>query len=93
MEAVRVPEGCPLAGRPLRDLDLIRRVGVQIGGIRRGRHRNLAPRGQDHFLPGDELLVLGTHGQIKAFCALLSPAEDPASRARPDNLAPEATAE
>lgn len=74
METVRVPEGCPLAGRPLRELDLIRRVGVQIGGIRRGRHRTLAPSGQDRFEVGDELLVLGTHAQIKAFCALLGPA-------------------
>ncbi len=73
METVRVPEGCPLAGRPLRELDLIRRAGVQIGGIRRGRHRNLAPSGHDHFTPGDELLVLGTHARIKQFCTLLNP--------------------
>lgn len=90
MEAVLVPEGSPLAGRPLRDLDLIRRVGVQIGGIRRGRHRNLAPHGQDHFLPGDELLVLGTHSQVKAFCALLSP---PQADAKPDTLAAESGAD
>jgi CPA2 family monovalent cation:H+ antiporter-2 len=73
METVRVPEGSPLAGRPLRELDLIRRAGVQIGGIRRGKHRNLAPSGHDHFAPGDELLVLGTHARIKEFCALLNP--------------------
>lgn len=72
MESVRVPEGCPLAGRPLRELDLIRRAGVQIGGIRRGKHRNLTPCGEDHFAVGDELLVLGTHTQIKSLCGLLS---------------------
>lgn len=73
MEAVRVPAGSPLAGRPLRELDLIGRFGVQVGGIRRGRQRNLAPRGQDHFEVGDELLLLGTHAQIKAFCEALGP--------------------
>jgi CPA2 family monovalent cation:H+ antiporter-2 len=73
MEAVVVPEGCPLAGQPLAGLDLIRRASVQIGGIRRGQHRILNPGGQDSFRPGDELLVLGTHLQIKEFLALLSP--------------------
>ncbi|MBK9138648.1 MAG: cation:proton antiporter [Verrucomicrobia bacterium] len=76
MESVRVPEGCPLAGRPLRELDLIRRAGVQIGGIRRGRRRNLAPSGEDHFEVGDELLLLGTHAQIKQLCSMLQPASD-----------------
>lgn len=73
MEAVVVPPGCSLAGRPLIELDLIRRVGVQIGGIRRGRQRRLSPTGEDHFEEGDELLVLGTHAQIKEFSGLLSP--------------------
>jgi CPA2 family monovalent cation:H+ antiporter-2 len=79
MESVRVPEGCPLAGRPLRELDLIRRAGVQIGGIRRGKRRNLAPSGNDHFEAGDELLLLGTHAQIKDFCALLAPPAEEAA--------------
>lgn len=87
METVHVPEGCPLAGRPLRELDLIRRVGVQIGGIRRGRHRTLAPSGHDRFEVGDELLVLGTHAQIKAFCALLGPVVNEPTATAPGNPA------
>jgi CPA2 family monovalent cation:H+ antiporter-2 len=77
MESVRVPEGCPLAGRPLRELDLIRRAGVQVGGIRRGKQRNLAPSGEDRFESGDELLLLGTHAQIKQLFTLLAPPGDP----------------
>ncbi len=83
MKSVRVPEDCPLAGRPLRELDLIRRAGVQIGGIRRGKHRNLAPQGDDHFEPGDELLLLGTHPQIKTVCSLLAPAAAAGAPAAP----------
>jgi Trk K+ transport system NAD-binding subunit len=83
MESVRVPEGCPLAGRSLRELDLIRRAGVQIGGIRRGKHRTLALQGEDRFEPGDELLLLGTHAQIKSFCSLLAPAGEPGAPAPP----------
>ncbi len=84
MEAVRVPEGCPLAGRPLRELDLIRRAGVQIGGIRRGRRQIVAPSGRDSFEPGDELLLLGTHARIKEFCAHLAPTVNhPAASATP----------
>jgi CPA2 family monovalent cation:H+ antiporter-2 len=63
----------PLAGKPLIELDLIRKTGVQIGGIRRGKERNLTPSGRDQIQPGDELLVLGTHLQIKEFAALLAP--------------------
>lgn len=89
METVRVPEGCVLAGRPLRELDLIRRVGVQLGGIRRGRRRILAPGGHDRFEVGDELLVLGTHAQIKAFCALLGASAGELTGPAPDAAAAE----
>jgi len=73
METVEVPADCPLTGKPLLELDLIRKTGVQIGGIRRGRERNLAPSGRDQLQVGDALLVLGTHAQIKEFAELLLP--------------------
>ena len=41
METLTVPPDCPLTGRPLLELDLIRKTGVQIGGIRRGRERRI----------------------------------------------------
>lgn len=73
MESVVVPADCPLAGKPLVELDLIRKTGVQIGGIRRGKERKLSPSGRDSFQPGDALLVLGTHEQIREFAAQLQP--------------------
>lgn len=73
METLSVPADCPLAGRTLLDLDLIRKTGVQIGGIRRGKERNLSPSGRDQIQVGDQLLVLGTHPQIKQFAMLLTP--------------------
>jgi len=72
METLKVPPGCTLAGKPLLDLDLIGRFGVQIGGIRRGSRRNLSPRGSDSFDAGDELLLLGTHAQIAEFSLALA---------------------
>jgi CPA2 family monovalent cation:H+ antiporter-2 len=73
METVQVPAGCPLAGKVLLDLDLIRKYGVQVGGIRRGTHSTFSPGGKDHFEVGDELLLLGTHSQINEFCQHLIP--------------------
>lgn len=73
METVVLPEGSPLVGPTLLELDLIRRVGVQIGGVRRGRHRQLSPRGSDRFEVGDEVLVLGTPRQIRALLACAAP--------------------
>jgi CPA2 family monovalent cation:H+ antiporter-2 len=76
METLDVPDNSPLAGKPLLELDLIRKTGVQIGGIRRGREQNLSPSGRDSLQAGDALLVLGTHAQIKGFAQLLAaPAE------------------
>jgi CPA2 family monovalent cation:H+ antiporter-2 len=76
METLTVPTDCPLTGKPLLELDLIRKTGVQIGGIRRGREQNLTPSGRDQLSVGDTLLVLGTHAQIKEFAALLTPATE-----------------
>jgi CPA2 family monovalent cation:H+ antiporter-2 len=75
METVTVPSECRLAGKTLLDLDLIRRVGVQIAGIRRGDQRVLAPAGREMFNSGDELLVLGTPPQIAGFREFLVPRE------------------
>lgn len=72
METLEVPEYSSLAGKPLLELDLIRKTGVQIGGICRGSDTNLSPSGRDQLQPGDALLVLGTHAQIKEFAQLLA---------------------
>jgi CPA2 family monovalent cation:H+ antiporter-2 len=72
METVRVPQDSALVAQPLINLDLIRRTGAQIGAIRNYSRTILSPTGSDAFHPGDELLVLGTTAQIRAFCQLLS---------------------
>ncbi len=73
MESTVIPPESPLAGRTLLELDLIRRVGVQIGAIRGPTRRLISPSGGDRLEAGDELLVLGTHAQISEFNALLAP--------------------
>jgi CPA2 family monovalent cation:H+ antiporter-2 len=50
-----------------RDLDLINRFGVQIGGIRRNGKEIVSPAGTEVVHPGDELLLLGTHNKIREF--------------------------
>jgi len=72
METLVVPPDSPVVGKTLLELDLIHRVGVQVGGIRRGSERNLVPSGRDHLQVGDALLVLGSHLQIKDFAAMLA---------------------
>ncbi|HRT58859.1 MAG TPA: cation:proton antiporter [Candidatus Paceibacterota bacterium] len=84
METLAVPPACPLAGRPLAELDLIRRYGIQIGGIRRAGRRILSPTGRDSFQPGDELLVLGLHTQIKEFARHLAPLAPDRKSAAPE---------
>ena len=76
METLEVPENSPLAGKRLVELDLIRKTGVQIGGICRGSELNHSPSGRDQLQSGDALLVLGTHAQIKDFAKLLAPPAD-----------------
>jgi hypothetical protein len=53
-----VPEGSPLAGRPLVDIGLKARK-VQILAITRGETTILVPSGADALLPGDVLICYG----------------------------------
>jgi CPA2 family monovalent cation:H+ antiporter-2 len=76
LETVVVPEGSPAAGRTLRELDWIRRFGIQVAAIGRAGMQKVAPTGWDRIESGDELLVLGTHEQIKRFTASLSRSEE-----------------
>ncbi len=72
MDSLVVPDASPLAGKTLIELDLIRQVGVQIGGIRHGTQERLTPAGGDSFTAGDELLVIGSPAQIARFGRLLA---------------------
>ncbi len=92
METLAVPEGSPLADKPLIELDLIRKAAVQVGGIDRGTTRVLAPAGQDRFSAGDRILVLGTPKQIEKFIQMLAPGPgaSPVELPRPVHPAPAA---
>lgn len=67
LEMVEVPAGSVVAGQSLEVLAPTRRVGVQVAGINRGGLRILNPGGDEKLLARDEVLVLGTPDQIKAF--------------------------
>ena len=64
-ETIRVPADSAHAGKSLLELDLIRRFGVQVCGIRRGQERHVLPAGKDTILGGDHVLLLGTHDRIQ----------------------------
>lgn len=66
-ETVGVPPDSRTGGKTLGELDLIRRFGVQLCGIQRGRERRILPDGQTTLEPGDRLLVVGTHDRINEF--------------------------
>jgi CPA2 family monovalent cation:H+ antiporter-2 len=74
-ETVAVPLGSRAAGKTMIELDLIRRFQVQIGGIERRGQRIVPPAGTDRVEGGDQLLVLGTHQQIRHFENWLSEAD------------------
>ncbi len=69
MEMVEVPVDSGVAGRSLADLAPTKQVGVQVAGIHRGGLRILNPSGDEKLLPRDDVLVLGTPEQIRAFKA------------------------
>lgn len=67
MEMVEVPVGSAIAGGSLAELAPTAKVGVQVAGIHRGGLRILNPGGDEKLLPRDDVLVLGTPEQIRAF--------------------------
>ncbi|MFA5058746.1 MAG: cation:proton antiporter, partial [Opitutaceae bacterium] len=71
MESIELPPGCGLHDRTLADLALGRAFGLQVAGINRAGRRILNPRGDERLYTGDNVLVLGSPDQIKAFKATL----------------------
>lgn len=69
MEKVELPVGSPLAGRTLAELAPTQRAGVQVAGVHRGGLRILNPGGEERLQALDDVLVLGSPDQIKAFRA------------------------
>ena len=66
LEPCVMPDG-PRAGRTLAELQVSRATGVRIVGIRRGDTQRRNPTGSDTLLAGDDLLLLGTPGRLRAF--------------------------
>jgi len=67
MEAMTVPAGSRADGRTLAELSPARAHGVQIAGINHQAVRTLNPGADTRLQAGDEVLVLGTPAQIRAF--------------------------
>jgi len=72
MQALGVPEWSRAAARTLGELAPAQTWGVQIAGVNRGGVRILNPSADERLGAGDEVLALGTPGQIREFKAWLS---------------------
>ncbi len=76
MEAMVVPAQSRCAGGTLASLEPQRRSGIQIVGINRDGRRILNPGSTEVLQAGDEVLVLGSPGQIAGFRAGLEEGAD-----------------
>lgn len=63
---VTVPEGSPLAGQSLRELNIRRQMGVSVVGVLRDGNLNANPPGSFRFAAGDAATVIGDNEQIAA---------------------------
>ncbi len=69
METFTLPDESWLCARSLAESAPTRHTGVQVAGINRGGRRILNPSGDERFVARDDVLLLGTPDQIKAFKA------------------------
>jgi monovalent cation:H+ antiporter-2, CPA2 family len=67
METFELPTESGLVGRTLAELAPMQHAGVQVAGIHRGGVRILNPSGEERLLAHDDVLLLGSPDQIKAF--------------------------
>lgn len=65
LQSVPIPEGSPVIGRKLAELNWPRLYAVQVAGVQRGAQRFPIPGGDFRFLPGDEILAIGTAASLK----------------------------
>jgi CPA2 family monovalent cation:H+ antiporter-2 len=78
---VTVPEGSPLAGQSLRELDIRRTMGVSVVGVLREGKLNANPPGSFRFTAGDAAAVIGDNERIATFQQLAQPGNDDAGDA------------
>jgi CPA2 family monovalent cation:H+ antiporter-2 len=67
VDSLHVPGESRAAGKDLRSLALAQSHRVQVIGIRRDNRRILNPGGDVMLMGGDELLVIGTPDELRAF--------------------------
>ncbi|AHF89938.1 sodium/hydrogen exchanger [Opitutaceae bacterium TAV5] len=79
-------------GRTLAEWQFARDTGVRIAGIRRGGEQILTPGGSQTLEPGDDLLVVGSLGELRAFRQWLKSAASPAPVAEAGGATEVATA-
>lgn len=63
-----IPENCPLAGRPLKELKL--KKNILIAGIKRERSA-IIPSGDDQILPGDRVILLAAGRRINDIAEII----------------------
>ncbi len=75
MGQFHLPEGSPVTGIALEELQLREALGINIAMIRRGEHYSIpAPSRNEKLYPGDSMLVIGTDEQLEAFKNYIEPA-------------------
>ena len=79
MDAIEIPDWSSASGRTIGEISPAQNHGVQIAGIRRGQGKILNPGATEVIRPADELLVLGTPGQIREFRGWLTEHPAPAA--------------
>ncbi|WP_049767029.1 cation:proton antiporter regulatory subunit [Thermovibrio ammonificans] len=76
LEEVEVPKGSPFHGKLLRDLDIPRKTGVIVIGIRREDGSFiLNPTSTTMVLEGDTLIIIGTKEQAEKLKKLVTSKE------------------
>lgn len=69
MQSLQVPPWSRAVEHTLGELALAQTFGVQVAGIHRGGMRILNPKADEKLYAGDEVLALGTPGQVREFKA------------------------
>jgi voltage-gated potassium channel len=64
LEAMKLPPGCPAAGRTLKELNLRARLGIQILAVKRDGRYLANPAPEEKLIGEDVLLVVGAREQI-----------------------------
>uniref|UniRef100_UPI00404A2BEF cation:proton antiporter domain-containing protein n=1 Tax=Cephaloticoccus sp. TaxID=1985742 RepID=UPI00404A2BEF len=77
LESAIMPDG-PHAGKTLTELQVARATGARIIGIQRAEERIINPAGNQIVQAGDDLLVVGTLKELRAFRAWVRPAVESA---------------